>query len=117
MSSRLTFESLSGSEEFKKILSGNKIQSKLFTIFYILKDKKDKPSNIMVSCVAANKLGNAVKRNRMRRRLKMATRKAILENKDNFKKKFKYAIFAKSKIYDETFQIIVNEIIKKLKLI
>ncbi len=117
MPSAITFQSLSGSNEFKYVLSGKKINSNLFTIFYNLKEISDTKNSIQLSCVAAKKLGNAVKRNRMRRRLKMATRKAILENKNHFKKKFKYAIFAKSKIYDETFQIIVDEIIKKLKLI
>jgi ribonuclease P protein component len=117
MSSRLTYESLSGSEEFKKILSGNKIQSKLFTIFYILKDKEDKASNIKVSCVAAKKLGNAVKRNRMRRRLKMAFRKSIETIGSRFNKNFKYAVFAKSKIYDEEFAKITDELTLKLKSI
>ena len=36
----------------------------------------------------------------MRRRLKMAVRKAIIEIEKKFKKEFKYAIFAKSKIYE-----------------
>jgi len=47
----------------------------------------------------------------------MATRKAIIEIKNNFKKKFKYAIFAKPKIYDENFQNIVNELTSKLRSI
>ena len=34
-----------------------------------------------------------------------------------FKKKFKYAIFAKSKIYNENYQNVVNELVTKLKLI
>jgi ribonuclease P protein component len=53
----------------------------------------------------------------MRRRLKMATRKAIIEIKKNFQTKFKYAIFAKSKIYDENFQNIVDELTNKLRSI
>ena len=53
----------------------------------------------------------------MRRRLKMAARKAIIGIEKKFKRKFKYAIFAKSKIYDENYQNIVNELITKLKLI
>ena len=65
--------------------------------------------------LSAKKLGNAVKRNRIRRRLKMAARKAIEEMKTSFNKKVKYAIFAKAKVYDVDFQIIVNELIKKFK--
>ena len=117
MQSTISFQSLSGSKEFTYVLSGKKINSNLFTIFYKLKETSDKKNSIQLSCVAAKKLGNAVKRNRMRRRLKMATRKAILKNKNSFKTQFKYAIFAKSKIYDETFQNIVDDISNKLGLI
>jgi len=47
----------------------------------------------------------------------MATKKAIEEIEKKFKKKFKYAIFAKSKVYNEDYQNIVNELINKLKSI
>ena len=47
----------------------------------------------------------------------MAARKAIIGIEKKFKRKFKYAIFAKSKIYDENYQNIVNELVTKLKLI
>ena len=117
MQKKFSFESLSGSKEFKEVLSGKKLNSHLFTIFYKSKNFNDKKNSIQLSCVAAKKLGNAVKRNKMRRRLKMATKKAILEIQKNFKKKFKYAIFAKPKIYEENYQNIVNELITKLKLI
>ena len=117
MQKKFSFESLSGSKEFKEVLSGKKLNSHLFTIFYKSKNFNDKKNSIQLSCVAAKKLGNAVKRNKMRRRLKMATKKAILEIQKKFKKKFKYAIFAKPKIYEENYQNIVNELITELKLI
>ena len=117
MQKKFSFESLSGSKEFKEVLSGKKLNSHLFTIFYKSKNFNDKKNSIQLSCVAAKKLGNAVKRNKMRRRLKMATKKAILEIQKKFKNKFKYAIFAKPKIYNENYQNIVNELITKLKLI
>ena len=117
MQNRISFESLSGSKEFKEVLSGKKLNSNLFTIFYKTKNFTDKKNSIQLSCVAAKKLGNAVKRNRMRRRLKMATKKAIKEIEKKFKKKFKYAIFAKTKVYNEDYQNIVNELINKLKSI
>ena len=87
MPSTIVFHSLSGSKEFKEVLSGKKVSSNLFTIFYKNKNNSDQDKEILLSCVAAKKLGNAVKRNRMRRRLKMATRKAIIEIKNNLKKK------------------------------
>jgi len=69
----------------------------------------------VLSCVSAKKLGNAVKRNKIRRRLKMATRKAIVELSSSFNKKYKYAIFAKAKVYDENFQNLVEELKSKFK--
>jgi ribonuclease P protein component len=45
----------------------------------------------------------------------MATRKAIEEMKTSFNKKMKYAIFAKAKVYDVDFQIMVDELKKKFK--
>ena len=117
MQKKIFFESLSGSREFKEVLSGKKLNSHLFTIFYKSKNFNDKKNTIQLSCVAAKKLGNAVKRNKMRRRLKMAARRAIIEIEKKFKTKFKYAIFAKSKIYNENYQNIINELITKLKLI
>ena len=114
MTKTIAFQSLSGSSEFKNVLSGKKISTHLFTIFYKNKNISDNKLSIQLSCVAAKKLGNAVKRNRMRRRLKMATRKAIIEIGEGFNKKLKYAIFAKPKVYDDNFQNIVNELTTKL---
>ena len=86
MPSTIVFHSLSGSKEFKEVLSGKKINSNLFTIFYKNKNNSDQDKEILLSCVAAKKLGNAVRRNRMRRRLKMATRKLLLKLKIILKK-------------------------------
>ena len=108
--------SLTKKEDFKSLLKGKKKSNKYLTIFFKkIAGKNNRKLNI--SFVTKKKIGNAVKRNKMRRRLKMATRKAILEIQKKFKKKFKYAIFAKSKIYDENYQNIVNELATKLKLI
>ena len=47
----------------------------------------------------------------------MATRKAITEMKKSFQTRFKYAILAKPKIYDEKFQNIVDQLVIKFKSI
>ena len=105
----LKFESLKGNSEFKKILSAKKVSSDLFTIYYANKETTTETNKIHISFVSAKKLGNAVKRNKIRRRLKMAVRKAITEI-DSFNNKYKYAVFAKSKIYDVDFNKIVQEL-------
>ena len=109
MPKTLKFESLRGNIEFKKILSAKKVSSDLFTIYYNHQDNPSVQNKVHMSFVSAKKLGNAVKRNRIRRRLKMAARKAITEI-DSFNNKYKYAVFAKSKIYDVDFNKIVKEL-------
>ena len=116
MAAPIQFESLSGNTEFKQILKSKKVISNLFTIYYKkIEQELNNNKKIVLSCVSAKKLGNAVKRNKIRRRLKMATRKAIMELNSSFNKKYKYAIFAKAKVYDENFQTLVEELIKKFK--
>ena len=116
MAASIQFESLSGNTEFKQILKSKKVISNLFTIYYKkIEQELNNNKKIVLSCVWAKKLGNAVKRNKIRRRLKMATRKAIMELNSSFNKKYKYAIFAKAKVYDENFQTLVEELINKFK--
>ena len=55
--------------EFKEILKGRKNSNKYFTIFFKkLTNKSNKKLNI--SFVAKKKLGNAVKRNRIKKKTK-----------------------------------------------
>ena len=116
MAASIKFESLSGNTEFKQILKSKKVISNLFTIYYRkIEQELNNNKTIILSCVSAKKLRNAVKRNKIRRRLKMAARKAIVELNSSFNNKYKYAIFAKAKVYDVDFQIMVNELIKKFK--
>ena len=61
--------SLSKNEDFKSILSGGKISNKYLTIFFKkLSDKNNKKLNI--SFVTKKKIGNAVSRNKIKRRLR-----------------------------------------------
>ena len=61
--------SLSKNEDFKSILSGGKISNKYLTIFFKkLADKNNKKLNI--SFITKKKIGNAVSRNKIKRRLR-----------------------------------------------
>ena len=79
MKSRIV--SISKSEDFKNLLKGKKISNKYFTVFFkkLLK-KNDK--NLNISFVTKKKIGNAVQRNKIKRRLKNimndATKKTLL---------------------------------------
>ena len=98
MSSRLQLISLKKKQEFKDIMSANKISTEYFTIYY-QKKGSEKNNEILLSCVSAKKLGNAAYRNKLKRKLKNATREAIKDLKIKFKTNYKYAIFAKQKIF------------------
>ena len=86
---------LSKNYEFKKMLTGVKKSNKYFTIFFKkLPDKNNKKLNI--SFVTKKKLGNAVKRNKIKRRLRNITNEAI--KKISIKLDFSYLIIAKQSI-------------------
>ncbi len=60
---------LSKNEEFKNLLKEKKLSNKYVTIFFgILKNKNNKKLNI--SFVTKKKIGNSVKRNKIKRRLR-----------------------------------------------
>ena len=60
---------LSENEEFKNLLKEKKISNKYVTIFFGNLDNKD-IKKINISFVAKKKIGNAVKRNKIKRRLR-----------------------------------------------
>ena len=93
MKSKIT--SLSKSEDFKSILGGKKISNKYLTIFFKkLSDKDYKKLNI--SFVTKKKIGNAVNRNKIKRKLRNITNEAV--NKIPIKFDYSYLIIAKNTI-------------------
>ena len=61
--------SLSNNEDFKKILKGKKLSNKYFTVFFKkILNKNNK--NLNMSFIIKKKIGNAVSRNKIKRRLK-----------------------------------------------
>lgn len=86
---------LSKNDEFKKMLKGKKNTNKYFTIFFKkLSNKNNKKLNI--SFVTKKKLGNAVKRNKIKRKLKNITNEAV--KKLSLKFDYSYLVIAKETI-------------------
>ena len=84
--------SLSKNEDFKSLLTGKKIKNKYLTIFFKkLSNKNNK--NLNISFVAQKKIGNAVKRNKIKRRLRNIMNDAIKKIKLNFQ--YSYLLIAK----------------------
>ena len=89
---------LSKNDEFKALVKGNKISNKYATVFFkVIKNKNKKKLNI--SFVTKKKIGNAVKRNKIKRRLRNIMNEAIKKIPIKFNyyicNNFHYLIFLK----------------------
>jgi len=103
--------SLSKSGDFKNLLNGRKISNPYSTIFFKkLSSKNNKLLN--VSFVAKRKIGNAVKRNKIKRRLRNIMNDAT--KKLNMNLNYSYLFIAKKNIYDAEYKMIKNSILKDL---
>ena len=99
--------SLSKNEEFKSILGGKKISNKYLTIFFKkLSDKNNKKLNI--SFVAKKKIGNAVSRNKIKRRLKNIMNDAVKNIKINFN--YSYLLIARKTVLEDAYKEIKEKI-------
>ena len=92
-------ESLKKSFQFKKTLKEKKVHSDYFSIFATKNFYKPKvKSSLLISFVMKKKIGNAVKRNKIRRKLKAIVQK-ILKKKGAINKDYTYIVFGKSNTY------------------
>ena len=83
---------LSKNEDFKNLLKKKKISNKYVTIFFgILSNKKI--ANLNISFVTKKKIGNAVKRNKIKRQLRNIINDAIKKISLNFN--YSYLVIAK----------------------
>ena len=92
--------SLSKNEDFKSLLKGKKISNKYFTIFFNKILNKDS-NNLNVSFVTKKKIGNAVKRNKIKRRLKNMTNEAVKKKFTNFN--YSYLVIAKNTVFNDDY--------------
>ena len=94
---------LSKNEEFKKLLKMRKISNKYVTIFFgYLDNKNNKKFNI--SFVTKKKIGNAVKRNKIKRRLRNIMNDAFKKISINLR--YSYLVIAKPTMLNNEFKII-----------
>ena len=94
-------ESLKKSSHFKKALKERKIHSDYFSIFAaknFIKSKKK--TDLCISFVMKKKIGNAVKRNKIRRKLKAIVQK-LLKKRGAISKDYTYIVFGKSNAYTQ----------------
>ena len=118
----IKFKSLNQSKEFVKILKKKKLNTKYFTIYFDKNSKKIKKNinkYLNISFVMRKNIGNAVTRNRIKRKLKYAVQKISKESK-LIDLNYTYVIFGKNNVYKDKFALVlskVNEAFKKIKRI
>ncbi len=94
---------LSKNEEFKNLLKQKKISNKYVSIFFgKLINKNEKRLNI--SFVTKKKIGNAVKRNKIKRRLRNIMNEAV--KKISINSNYSFLVIAKSSMLNNEYKII-----------
>ena len=118
----IKFRSLNQSKEFIKILSKKKLNRKYFTLYFgknLKNNKNDFNKYLNISFVMKKNIGNAVTRNKIKRKLKHAVQK-ISKEKQLIDLNYTYIIFGKNNVYKDKFALVldeINETFKKIKRI
>ncbi len=101
-------ESLKKSNQFKKVLKEKKVHSNYFSIFAAKNFLTPKyKSNLIISFVMKKKIGNAVKRNKIRRKLKAIVQK-LLKKRGAISKDYTYIVFGKPNAYNQKQSVIMS---------
>ena len=106
--------SLSKNKDFKNLLGGKKRSNKYFTLFFKKLNNKNS-KNLNISFVTKKKLGNAVKRNKIKRRLKNMTNDAVKKISINFN--YSYLVIAKNTVFSDDFTNIKKTLFSDFKRI
>ena len=103
---------LSKKEEFKSILKNKKISKKYATIFFGVLNNKDK-EKLNISFVTKRKIGNAVIRNKIKRRLRNIMNDATKKKSINLK--YSYLVIAKPTMLNNEFKLIKETLFQDFK--
>ena len=108
-------ESLKKSNQFKKVLKEKKVHSEYFSIFATKNFYKPRyKTNLLISFIMKKKIGNAVKRNKIRRKLKAIVHK-LLKKRGAINRDYTYIVFGKSDAYAKKQSILMPAMIKCFK--
>ena len=118
----IKFRSLNQNKEFLKLLKKKRISTKYFTVYFDKNSKNFKNGfnkYLNISFVMKKNIGNAVTRNKIKRKLKHAVQK-ISKEKKLIDLNYTYVIFGKNNVYKDKFANVlseVNETFEKIKQI
>ena len=106
--------SLTKNEDFKSIIGGKKLSNKYLTIFFKkVSGKNNKKLNI--SFITKKKIGKAVSRNKIKRRLRNIMNEATKVININFN--YSYLFIAKKSVLNDNYEIIKQTLLGDLKKI
>ena len=105
---------LSKNEEFKSLLKQKKLSNKYVTIFFGHLDNK-KSNRMNISFVTKKKIGNAVKRNKIKRKLRNIVNEAV--KKISVKFNYSYLVIAKPTMLNNEYKNIKETLFQDLKKI
>ena len=115
----IKFKSLNRNKEFLRILKKKRINTKYFTVYFDKNSKNFKSGfnkYLNISFVMKKNIGNAVKRNKIKRKLKYAIQK-ISRKKRIIDLNYTYVIFGKNNVYKDKFSLVLNEVNETFKKI
>ena len=105
---------LSKNEDFKNLLKQKKISNKYVTIFFGNLANKDN-NKLNISFVTKKKIGNAVKRNKIKRRLRNIVNEAVKKISINFE--FSFLVISKPSMLNNEYKIIKETLFQDLEKI
>ena len=108
--------SLKKSDHFRKALKEKKVHTDFFSIFASKNFLEKYKNDLLISFVMKKKTGNAVKRNRIRRKLKAIVIK-MLKIKGAINLNYTYIVFGKTKAYFAKHDELFEEMMKGFKKI
>jgi len=112
----IKFRSLNQNKEFLKVLKKKRINTKYFTVYFDKNFKNGFNKYLNISFVMKKKIGNAVTRNKIKRKLKYAVQK-ISKEKRIIDLNYTYVIFGKNNVYKDKFSLVLNEVNEMFKKI
>ena len=111
---QVKLKSLSKNEDFKFILNGRKTSNKYSTIFYRnLVSRGNK--NLNISFITKKKIGTAVIRNKIKRRLRNIMNEALKKIKINLN--YSYLLIARKTVLDDEYKLIKVKIFREFEKI
>ena len=105
---------LSRNEEFRKLLQQKKVSNRYVTIFFGYLNNKNK-NRLNISFVTKKKIGNAVKRNKIKRRLRNIMNDAFKKISINLH--YSYLVIAKPTMLNNEFKLIKETLFQEFNKI